>query len=308
MRAEIWGVMLLATIVIGTLAFRLWRYRKQIEHIITEIMTLNGEDTNHRVSSFCRVGKTGELIDQINVLNDRHKEAQRTLKRENRIYKESIIGISHDIRTPLTSAKGYVQMLGKGELSQEKRHEYTNRVERRLNDLTDMLDRLFEYARIEAGELSFEPERFNAVSAFADVVSGFYDEFAKKGCEPMVQIPDAPCFVMVDRQAFSRVIENLIKNALVHGTGEYRISLARDEKWLRILVANQTNSIEPSDIERIFDRFYTTDQSGSRKTTGLGLAIVKRFVEQMGGSAEATLDGTYFTIRVKVPLLPANAD
>lgn len=303
MQTGVWGIIFISLVVIGVLLFRLWKYQRQVNHILEEIHTLKEEDTNFRLSSSCRVGKTDELINEINELNAHHKQLERILKKENKIYKESITGISHDIRTPLTSAKGYIQMLNKKEISEEKRLEYTKKVEQRLDDVTAMLNQLFEYARIEAGEMEFELEEINAVNVFADVISMFYDDFVKKGCEPKVEIPERASFILADRQAFIRIIENLIKNALVHGTGDYCLSLDNLEDNLIISISNRTESIEHKDVDRIFDRFYTTDQSRSRKTTGLGLAIVKRFSEQMGGNVEATLNNDIFMVEVKLPLI-----
>lgn len=303
MQAGVWGIIFISLVVIGVLLFFLWKYQRQVNHILEEMNTLKEEDTNFRLSSYCRVGKTDELINEINELNVHHKQLERILKKENKIYKESITGISHDIRTPLTSAKGYIQMLNKKELSEEKRLEYTKKVEQRLDDVTAMLNQLFEYARIEAGEMEFEIEEINAINVFADVISMFYDDFVKKGCEPKVEIPEKASFILADRQAFIRIIENLIKNALVHGTEDYRLSLSNQKENLVISVSNRTDSIEHKDIDRIFDRFYTTDQSRSRKTTGLGLAIVKRFAEQMGGNVEATLKNDIFIVEVKLPLV-----
>lgn len=297
------GTVVILLVAAGILSFRLWCYRKQTKHMAEELSILEEEDTNYRVSSYCRIGNTEEIVSRINRIALRYREEEIRLKKENTAYKESITSISHDIRTPLTSAKGYVQMIQGKELSEEKKKRYAEIIERRLDDVTDMLNQLFEYARIEAGELELSQEILNAGNLFAETISLFYDDFMKKGCEPQVEMTQVPCRIFADRHAFSRIVENLIKNALVHGTGNYRLSLVKEEEWAVLCVSNKTSSIEERDIERIFDRFYTTDQSRSRKTTGLGLAIVKKFTESMGGSVEAGLERGTFAVRVRIPLV-----
>ncbi len=292
-------------IIVGFLCIRLWCYEKQISHMKKELNFIEKEDTNYRLSSFCAVGQTEDVIRSMNYLINSRKEKEIELKKENRVYRESITSISHDIRTPLTSAKGYLQMIQKEQISPEKKKEYLKTIELRLDDLTNMLNQLFEYARIEAGEMKFEPELFNATNVFTETVAMFYDDFLAKNCEPEVTITEKPCKMNTDKQAFVRILENLIKNALIHGVGGYQISLRKEGNYCVIHCSNLTDSLEPTDMEKIFDRFYTTDQSRSKKNTGLGLAIVKRFAVQMGGDAVAFLEGTRFTITVKIPLWEA---
>lgn len=323
MQMILWIVTGISLAAAGITSARLWCYRKQIAHMREELSILEQGDTNYRLSSYCHIGETEALIEAVNRVLARNKEETVALRAANRSYRESITSISHDIRTPLTSAKGYVQMLRKdsesggahdgknvkpqgfsadmkGVLTEQKRQEYVRIVEQRLADVTDMLGQLFEYARIEAGEMQYEPEVLNAGNLFAETVSMFYEDFLQKGCEPEVEIRRTPCHIYADRHAYVRIIENLIKNALVHGTGEYCLSLCEEDGYVKLSVSNRTDSIEQKDIESIFDRFYTTDVSRSRKTTGLGLAIVKRFTEQMGGTAEAFLEDGCFTITVSV--------
>ena len=151
MQIQLLGAIIILVIVAGVLSARLWCYRKQISHIREELDLLEKEDTNHQLTSFCPIGKTEEVIETFNRLLLHYSEEENRLKKENQIYRESITSISHDIRTPLTSAKGYLQMLQKGELQEEKKISYLRTVEQRLDSLTNMLNQLFEYARIEAG-------------------------------------------------------------------------------------------------------------------------------------------------------------
>lgn len=298
---------LLGTVIIlvfgaGILSARLWCYKKQMKHMQMELALLEKEDTNYLLTSNCPVGKTEEVIASCNKIILRYRQEINDLKKENQVYRESITSISHDIRTPLTSAKGYTQMLQNAEIPKEKKTEYIKIIEQRIDSVSDMLNQLFEYARIEAGEMQLEPEVFNAANVFAETISMFYNDFVKKGCEPEVNIVQQPCKIKADKHAFVRMNENLLKNALVHGSGGYKLSLMKKENQMRICVSNLTDSIEKQDLEKIFDRFYTTDQSRSRKTTGLGLAIVKRFTEQMGGTVKADLNEGRFEIEVCIPL------
>ena len=296
-----WGITVGLVTAGGILSARLWRYRKQINHMRKELALLKEKDTNYQMTSYCHVGKTEEIICEINSLALEYKTEKNRLQNENRVYRESITSISHDIRTPLTSAKGYLQMLQNPKTEEETKIRYVKIVEHRLDDVTDMLNQLFEYARIEAGEMKFEPEVFHIGNVFADTVSLFYEDFQKKNCEPEVSITQEVCRMKTDKHAFVRIVENLIKNALVHGKGGYRLSLIREGNEAVICVSNLTDSIERGDMDKIFNRFYTTDQSRSRKTTGLGLAIVKRFTEQMGGTVKALLEEGRFTIEVRLP-------
>lgn len=296
------GALVFAVIFLGA---RLWCYRRQTDYLLKQISLWEQEDTNYCLSSYCRIGKTEKLIGEFNRVWQKNRERMIALKKGNRSYRESIMGISHDIRTPLTSAKGYTQMLLKGSLTDlEKQQRYIEKVEQRIDDVVDMLDQLFEYARVEAGERSFCVERINLNNIFADTLSLFYDDFVQAGCEPAVDISETPLYIEADADGVKRIIENLIKNALVHGkkdvhgNEEYRFSVEKQDGQAVITMSNLTDSIEKSDMEHIFERFYTTDQSRTRKTTGLGLAIVRQFTESMGGNVSADLTEGVFSVRV----------
>lgn len=287
----------------GFVSVRLVCYRKQMQHLLQELKTACKEESNILFTSAVPIGQTEEIISIWNEILSQNRQSKERLLRENQSYRESITSISHDIRTPLTSAKGYLQMLRIEQLPEQKRLEYARTVEQRLDALAEMLDQLFLYTRIEAGELPLAMEPVNVSNLFAETLSMFYQDFLNKGCEPYVQMAQHPCQVAADRQALIRIIENLMKNALVHGIGDYRMSLSADGMDAVILIANRTESIETADLEYIFDRFYTTDLSRTRKTTGLGLAIVKELTQQMGGTAAADLADGIFSIEIRLPLI-----
>ena len=297
------GIIIVLLITAGVLSVRLWCYLTQMRHMLDELYFLENNDTNSLLTSRIAVGSTQAVILAVNHLLARYRENERRLLRENKIYRESITSISHDIRTPLTSAKGYLQMLQRQNVSEEKKAQFLSTVVRRLDHLNNMLNQLFEYARIEAGELALEPEELNVGNLFAETISLFYNDFVQKGFVPEIDIAKKPCKIYADRNALVRIMENLIRNALVHGIGGFWFSVRVTEQQAVIGVSNLTDSIESYELDSIFDRFYTTDHSRSRRTTGLGLAIVKQFAQQMGGSVQATLEEGRFTVQVMLPLL-----
>lgn len=301
-RVLICMVILLAAAAL-ILLLRLILYRKQVSHIREQLLFLNAEESNLMLNSAYPIGKTKELIDAMNQAIETFRQEQRRLRKANQSYRQSITSISHDIRTPLTSVKGYVQMQQRADVPEEKRQEYLRVVERRLEELGEILNQLFEYARIEAGEFTLSLERVNAGNLFAEIISLFYEDFSGKGLEPQVSIPGEAVFIQADRHAFSRILENLIRNALVHGKGNYRLSLSSQGGYAVIAIANETDQIEEKDLDYIFERFYTTDQSRRRRSTGLGLAIAKEFTERMGGSIRASLQQEDFAVEVRFPLL-----
>lgn len=303
MEAFLIGIVLILLLGAGILSARLACYEKQMRHMLKELHLAEQAETNILLTSAAGIGKTEEVISMINRVLEKNRRSKEQLFKENRSYRESITSISHDIRTPLTSAKGYIQMMQNAGVTGEKKKEYAKMVERHLDGLAEMLNQLFLYARIEAGELALNIEEINAANLFAETVSLFYEDFVNKNCEPIVRISSKPCRIHADKQAFVRIVENLIKNALVHGTGGYEMSLQTDGGEAVIWVSNDTEGIEQKDIGSIFDRFYTTDSSRSRKTTGLGLAVVKGLTEQMGGNAAAGLEDGIFWIEVRFPVL-----
>ena len=120
MQTVLWSIIFILVVLLGIFGLCLWCYKRQISHVISELSSIEKEDTNYRLTSACPIGKTEEMITSMNRVIEKHRTQENALKRENKIYKESITGISHDIRTPLTSAKGYFQMLQKEEVSEEK--------------------------------------------------------------------------------------------------------------------------------------------------------------------------------------------
>ncbi|WP_195267894.1 HAMP domain-containing sensor histidine kinase [Eubacterium sp. 1001713B170207_170306_E7] len=276
--------------------------KKQLRDIIRQNHFIQNEDTNLPITAAMPDKEVEALIESINTLLETHRQFEIRMTQANRSFKNSITSISHDLRTPLTSASGYIQMLQDFDLPEETQAEYLEIVQQRIQAVRKLLDQLFEFARIEADELILAEEPVNLGNVLRDTLALFYNDFCSQDSEPEIQIPDDPFIVTGDADAFKRIFSNILSNALTHGEGRFAIKAELKSNTVDITFKNSTHSITPDDLPCIFDRFYTTDASRSRKTTGLGLSIAKRLAARMGGSIDASLEDDVFGIHLQFSL------
>ena len=222
--------------------------------------------------------------------------------RSDTLFRDTITSLSHDLRTPLATANGYIQLLQEQDLTGDQK-EYVMIAGERISAVKLLLDQLFEFARIEADELKLNCRNTDIHSVLRDVVASYYGDFEQKKCVPHIVIPNSPAIIWGDPDALTRIFSNVVYNALVHGEGNYQITAALEEAQTVITVKNASSSIQQEDIPHLFDRFYTTDQSRTKKTTGLGLAIAQRLVTRMGGQISASLQNGIFAIQIVFPIV-----
>lgn len=275
-------------------------YRMNIKHIteeLNEIITL--KDKNQLLTVLAR---QKDIVDLVNILNDYLKEIRISsikIKQLNKNFRDSITNISHDLRTPLTTASGYVQML-QSDVTEEEKQEYIGIILEQQNTVKKLLEQLFEYVRIESGEISYERIPIDAKSIFMDVLAMHYNDFFNRGQEPTVIMPDTPCIIEGDEQGLKRIFSNIIFNAVTHGDGGYHFEIKGEEGYTFIF-SNISEPITSEELNCIFERFYTKDKSRNKKTTGLGLSITKEIVKQLGGKIEADYNNNRFWVVISFP-------
>ena len=275
-------------------------YRMNIAHVTKQLEEIiNIKDTNQLLTVLAR---QKDILTLVNILNNHLNENRHSMiqiKRLNKNFRDSITNISHDLRTPLTTAGGYVQML-QGDVTKEERQEYLSIVLERQNTVKKLLEQLFEYVRIESGEIVYESVKVDAKAIFIDVLAMYYNDFFEKGLEPTVIIPSKPCIINGDEQGLKRIFSNILFNAITHGSGDYHFEIEESDEYI-FKFSNRSEYMEEEDLNYIFDRFYTKDKSRNKKTTGLGLSIAKEIVKQLDGKINAYYNDGIFLITVSFP-------
>ncbi|MGL5756620.1 MAG: sensor histidine kinase [Paraclostridium sp.] len=298
---NIWMIatfILLITLII--FVFYHMYYRMNIKYITKQLeKIINIKDTNQLLTVLVRQKDITSLVNMLNNQLNEHRLSRIKIKRLNKNFRDSITNISHDLRTPLTTAGGYVQIL-QSDVTEEERQEYLAIVLERQNTVKKLLEQLFEYVRIESGEIVYEGVPIDAKSVFIDILAMYYDDFFRKGQEPTVLFPNKSCIIKGDEQGLKRIFSNILFNAITHGDGDYRFEIRESDNYTFVF-SNLSEPMSKDDLNYIFNRFYTKDKSRNKKTTGLGLSIAKEIVKQLDGKIDAYYGNGRFSISVSFP-------
>ena len=208
--------------------------------------------------------------------------------------KSSIADISHDMKTPLTSVIGYLQ-LAERECNDEKTKELIKICLERANYCNFLINDFFELSVLETQGCSPKPENVDVAGMICEQILANYPLFECKSITPHFEDSDKPVMAFADVNLLNRVIQNLISNSVKYTSGDIFFHLFQKNRQVVIVVSNPVNT--DVDITHIFDRFYTQDKSGS-KGSGIGLYICRQFIEAMGGSISAKVEGKSLSIIV----------
>lgn len=276
--------------------------KRQIDRIKQQVDFMYHKDTTAKVTLEKFDNSTKQLVISINQLVEKYRYTSQQIEKNEVLFKETITNLSHDLRTPLATANGYMQLLEEEELTFEQR-EFVGIASERIKAVKSLLDQLFELARIEANEMIFKKENVNINHVLRDVLAMFYHDFENKSATPYIKIPENETFVWADKSVLTRIFSNIIYNAIIHGEGDYRIVATVKKETCEIVVSNTTKSIFEEDIPYLFERFFTTDKSRTKKSTGLGLTIARNLTLQMGGTISAYLKEDILYIKMVFPII-----
>lgn len=276
-------------------------YRRQVKTACRQLAFLKSHQTNLRLTASLPCRELNELTDQINELIDRSRQISLDSRKRETDLKETIANLSHDIRTPLTSMDGYFQLLLESG-SEEERNHYISVIQTRIESLKNMLEELFTYTRLQDTDYKLETEEMDFGKCVCSTVFSFYDDFQKKGIEPSADFCSGHLMINGNEEAVRRTLQNLIRNALVHGQSQISLSLFCRGGRAGFRCSNDTEHPEEIDISQIFSRFYKADAARTHTSAGLGLSIAKGLTERMGGSISAALEDNLFTVEILFPL------
>ncbi|HHL2033817.1 HAMP domain-containing sensor histidine kinase [Clostridium perfringens] len=271
---------------------------KEINRLTLELKKLNSEGKIEKLRLSLPNKNIENLIVEINTLIDDKRKMANIYKEKDMELREAIANMSHDLRTPLTSIMGYVYLLNDDKLDKEERKEYLKIIEKRSLVLNDLITNFYGLSRIQADQYEIKFEPVNLELVLGEIIAAFYETLDYKFGEPEINIEEGLGPVLGDKQALNRIFTNLIENIIKHGEGEVKISLKKKNKYIVMEFSNKAEELEPKDVNRIFEKFFTKDRMRTGQNTGLGLAIVKLLVEKQGQKIEAKKVGNRLVINI----------
>ncbi|AIQ65432.1 hypothetical protein PSTEL_22275 [Paenibacillus stellifer] len=245
-----------------------------------------------------------QLVKKINQVLQQEMKMRQLSKQEQLYYKEMISNISHDFRTPLTSIKGYQQLIAKGPLNDEQRHKLSI-ANAHVQNLEHLLETFFEYSYLLSHHNEPQTGHVPLNLIIEEYVAAFYTQFEAKGIGVKLIGSSSIIAMQSDEGMIRRILQNLIQNALQHSEDDVEIRYWQEIEFTYITFKNRIQPQENFSPEQLFDRFYTIDRTRKRNS-GLGLSIVRLLSEKLGGSAHAVMENGHLRFIIKLATNPDN--
>ena len=307
-------ISVLLFVLLGILLFSLVflllqrKMARDIETIAHAVKQISEGDLSTRLE----LEGEGELTDIAENLNRMEEDIQELIDKE-RTSEQSktdlITNVAHDLRTPLTSILGYLELLRKNQkLSPEMQQKYLDIAYNKSVRLQKLIEELFGFTKLSYGKINMNVAKVDIVELLAQLLEESYPNFQKNGLSYDFVSNRKSQIIEADGDLLARLFDNLIGNAIKYGKEgkRVRVSLRADREIVTIKIVNYGYVIPANELPLIFDRFYRTDHSRTNASgpggTGLGLAIVKNITDMHHGtvSVSSDLSGTVFTVRLKI--------
>jgi signal transduction histidine kinase len=247
-----------------------------------------------------------QLAEDINTMSERLKENYEKEKEQEEAKNELIVAVSHDLKTPLTSIIGYLELLNNGKDNLEKeQQEFLEIAFEKSKNLKMLIEELFEYTKLSNNYMKLNKVPFNVAVLVNQIVGEHVLFLSEKNINVEIECAKNELICEIDIQKFIRVIENLIINAEKYSYKDstFKIVMWEEDKNIKLSFINEGHNISKDDLVKIFDEMYRIDKSRNAEIegSGLGLPISKKIIQLHGGKIWAECDGTKIYFNIELP-------
>ncbi|MCL2192122.1 MAG: HAMP domain-containing histidine kinase [Treponema sp.] len=312
-RITLWVVFLILSVTFASIINNFFTHRIT-KRITRPLEMLNGGVRQIHANNFAhRIDYKGNdefrpICEAFNEMAEKLETSTVQRQKDESARRELIAGISHDLRTPLTSIKGCLEGIETGVASSpEMREKYLSIVKNKTVTLEYLIEQFFLFAKLDMDEFPLDLRRTDISLAVCDMIEDSLSEYAAKGLS--INVSDMPknAYVLADVIMLRNVIINILENSVRYKTkeqGQMEISAVVDGDAVLLRLTDNGPGVQADALPKLFDVFYRADPSRSKRGSGMGLAISAKIVERMGGSihAEPSAVGTGLATVIRLPL------
>lgn len=283
-------LLIICIVIISVLLFLYINLRKDVIECAKQMRYIHQEKSSIKIGLSSKFMALHEIADYYQIQRDEVFALNQKQLEQEKEMKTLITNISHDIRTPLTSISGYIEMMENA--SENDLMRYKDIISSRLYDMEEMLDTFFQYTAIQAQREPLELVETALYPLLCEVLLSYHSQLAQHNIVPKIICKEESILTSIHQESMKRILQNMINNTLRYGSDPYCIHLYRSENHIVLKMSNALakDINTPIDVEHIFDRFYKGNTSRQNKGSGLGMAIVKELCKQMHIDVQATME------------------
>ncbi len=280
-------------IIMIILLIKVYLFHKEVDNIIDSLDFILKTDTNNQITLISNDKYLRKLVISLNKSLKELRRLELEYKKGNQELKTSITNISHDLRTPLTAIRGYLDLMDNKNIS-KKQMDYLQIIDSKVKDLTELTEQLFDFSKVQDIQNEIKKEKIVINDILENSIISFYSLFKEHNITPKIEICDEKVIRLLNENMLKRIFENIISNAIKYSEKDFNVRMDNDGT---IEFSNKTDKLDLTSLEKMFDRYYTV--KNARKSSGIGLSIAKQLVELSGGSISAKYKKNTLVIRIK---------
>lgn len=292
-------VNILSTVIFIIIVFILLSYifflKKQIRNMDSQVGIRLKEKSRQPITMQLLDKDLTSLCADFNRILEAEEKLRIEAVRHQEKTKNMIADISHDLRTPLTAVKGYIQLIER-ECGHGREKKMIATALNHINELEQLINNFFELSYLEIESPQIKYSRINITNMVGNTIADYIYQFEERNICVEFET-EKPLYICADEEKTKRIIQNLIKNCIAHSEGDVCIEITDENDYIELSFKNPVDCRNEINAENIFERFYNADKSRN-KSTGLGLSIVKILAQQMEGKAAACINDDILEIKI----------
>lgn len=278
---------ILAILLILYLIAKLCQIRRQVSLIKDVLKDVKAGNLNRRILAR-ENDMTKEICYDINQIAIDSQSQLIRQKQSEQAYKRLMTSLSHDVKTPLASLTGYLEAVESQVVTGAEKEEYIHVAFEKSRHLKSFVEHLFEWVKLDSGEQIFHFEELDINEVTRDLMADWIPALESGGFDYEIDMPDTESRVRLDKNAYARMINNILQNMMIHSGGDQMtLQILEEGQQVQVRITDNGKGISQEDLSHIFERLYQCDGSRLTEGNGLGLAITKELVQIHHGTITA---------------------